>query len=83
MAFNYTSLRVIIPALEVVHLKLGVVVISSVPQRVNAGHIAGRGEELAPGVVGVGGDAGSAAVQDASDVALQVGQVVVGDGGRA
>ena len=75
-----TNLRIIITAGYIVEFCLGVVVVASVPQRVNAGHIAGRGEELAPGVVGVGGDAGSAAVQNAHDVALQVGQVVVGDG---
>ena len=76
------NLRIIIPALEVVHLQLGVVVISPVPQRVDAGQIAGGGEELAPGVVGVGGDGGSAGVEDGGYIALQVGQVVVGDGGR-
>ena len=76
-----SDLRIVITAGYIIESRFGVVVIASVPQRVDAGHIAGGGEELAPGVVGVGGDAGSAAVQDASDVALQVGQVVVGDGG--
>ena len=75
------NLGIIIPALEVVHLQLGVVVISPVPQGVDAGQITSGGEEFAPGVVGVGGDGGSAGVEDASDVALQIGQVVVGDGG--
>ena len=66
--------------MEVVHLQLGIVVIAPVPQRVDAGQVAGGGEELAPGVVGVGGDAVSAAVQDAHNVSLQVGQIVIGDG---
>ena len=74
------NLRVIIPALQIVHLQLGIVVVAPVAEGVDVGQIAGGGEELAPGVVGVGGDAGSAAVEDACDVALQVGQVVVGDG---
>lgn len=64
------NLRVIIPAFEVVHLQLGIVVISPVPQGVDAGQITGGGEALAPGVVGVGGDGGSAAVQDAGYIAL-------------
>ena len=72
------NLRVIIPALEVVHLKFGVVVIAAVAEGVNVSQITSGGEELAPGVVGVGGDAGSVAVEDACNVALQVGQVVVG-----
>ena len=64
------NLRVIIPAFEVVHLQLGIVVISPVPQGVDAGQITGGGEELAPGFVGVGGDGGSAGVEDAHHVAL-------------
>lgn len=48
--------------------------ISSVSQRVDAGHGASRGEELASGVIGVGGDAVSAGVEDAGDFSLQVGQ---------
>ena len=71
---------VIVAGLEIVHPKFCIVVIAPVPQRVDAGQITSGGEELAPGVVGIGGDAGSAAVQDAHDVTLQVGQVVVGDG---
>ena len=73
------NLRSVITAGYIVHPKLGVVVISPVPQRVDAGLIAGGGEELAPGVVGVGGDAGSAGVENAGYIALQVGQVVVHD----
>ena len=64
------NLWVIIPAFEVVHLQFGVVVIAPVSEGVDAGQIAGGGEKLAPGVVGVGGDGGSAGVEDAHDVAL-------------
>ena len=77
-----TDLRIVITAGYIIESSLGVVVIASVPQGVDAGQIAGGGEELAPGVVGVGGDGGSAGVEDAGYIALQVGQVVVGDGVR-
>ena len=77
-----TNLRIIITAGYIVKPRIGVVVIAPVSEGVDAGQIAGGGEEFAPGVVGVGGDAGSAAVQDANDVALQVGQIVVSDGRR-
>ena len=72
---------VIVAGFEIVHLKFGVVVIAAVAEGVNVSQITSGGEELAPGVVGVGGDGGSAGVEDAGYIALQVGQVVVGDGG--
>ena len=48
-------LRIIIPGLEIVELSLAVVVIAPVADGVDGGHSARGEDELAPGIVGIGG----------------------------
>ena len=45
---------VVVSGFEVVKASVGIEVVASVAKRVDAGHRAGRGEHLAPSVVGVG-----------------------------
>ena len=75
-------LGVIIPALEIVQLRLFVVDIPTVPQRVIIAqcicHVAGGRDQVAPGIVDVMDDCGAVAVQDGDDISLEVGDVVVG-----
>ena len=51
---------VIIAALEVVEARFGIVIVASIPERIDRCEVAGLGEDVAPGVVGVGGNLGKA-----------------------
>ena len=70
--------RVIIAGLEVVEAAFGIVIVATVTERVFLGQGAGGGQDLAVGVVGVGGNGIAAGVHHAHDVALQVGYIVIG-----
>ena len=76
------GVRVVVPALEVVQLRFGVVDIAPVAEGVVGAQGgcqgAGDGEGLAPGVIGVGNHRASRSVQDCRHIPLQVGGVVVG-----
>ena len=68
--------RVIIPALQIIQPRLGVVNITAVAKGIGCaegrGHGAGGGQRIAPCVVGVGHDARAAGVDKAGHVALRV-----------
>ncbi len=68
---------VIVSALEVVQPRLGIVVISAVSEGGDVGQGAGGGENIAPGVVGVGSVDRTGGVDDLQDIALQVSDVEV------
>ena len=76
-----TNLRIIVAALEVVQPRFLVVYIPAVAQGVLcaqcAGHGAGGGGDVAPGVVDVIDDRCAAAVQNANHVALNIGDIIV------
>ena len=76
------GVRVVVPALEVVQLRFGVVDIAPVAEGVvgtqGGCQGAGDGEGIAPGVIGVGNHRASRSVQDCRHIPLQVGGVVVG-----
>lgn len=73
---------IVVPCLQVVQPRLIVVYIASVSKRIQlaqrAGHAAGSGQQVAPGVVGVGDYLVAPAVHDAQHVPLGVAQEVVG-----
>ena len=76
-----TNLRVIIPTLEVIQPRLGIVVVSPIPDRIQVpdagGGAIGCVENFAPGVVGVGSSSITGGIQDLHNVALEVGDVVI------
>ena len=76
------GVRIVVPALEVVQLRFGVVDIAPVAEGVVGAQGgcqgAGDGEGFAPGVIGVGNHRASRSVQDGRHIPLQVGGVVVG-----
>ena len=69
---------VIISGLQIIKFRFAVVVVATVAQWVNLGHGAGSGENLAVGVVGIAGNGVSAGIDQAKDIALEVGNVVIG-----
>ena len=73
---------VIISALEVVQPGFGIVDVATVAQGVQdaegGSEVAGGGEGVTPGVVGVGDDGCAAGAQDGSYITLQVRHIVVG-----
>ena len=71
---------IVVPALEVVQLRFGVVDITPVAEGVVGaqGGCQGAGDGFAPGVIGVGNHWASRSVQDGRHIPLQVGGVVVG-----
>ena len=73
------QLRIVIPALEVIQSRLGVVVVAAVADGVGGGQGAGGAEDLAPGVVAVLRRRVPAGVQEHHHIALQVCDVVVPD----
>ncbi len=76
-----TNLRIIIPAVEVVQTRFGVVVISTIAEGVCFAYgfrlRAADAHQFAPAVVDIADDLGSAAVQDADDVPLAVADIVI------
>ena len=54
-----------------------VIIITTIPQRVNACHCSGSGENLTIGIIGICSNAGSACIDKVHYIALQVGDVVV------
>ena len=76
-----TNFRVIVTALEIVQPGFGVVVISAIAEGVHFAYgfrlRAADAHQLAPAVVDIADDLGSAAVQDADDVSLAVADVVI------
>ena len=70
--------RVIVAGLEVIEAAFGIVVVTTVTERVLFGQRTGGGQDLAVGVVGIGCDGVTVCVHQAHDVALQVGHIIVG-----
>ena len=70
--------RVIVAGLEVIEAAFRIKVVPSVAERVLLGQRTGGGQDLAVGVVCVGGNGIAAGVHQAHDVTLQVGDVIVG-----
>ena len=77
-----TYCGVIISALQVIKSRLVVVDIAPVAEGVMGTegrcHSTGSREDITPGIVGVGYDCGTAAVEDGYDITLEVGGVVIG-----
>ena len=75
----------VVTGFEVVEAGVGIEVVTPVAEGVDVGHVAGGGEDLAPGVVGVAGLYVPAGIQYVHHVALEIGDVVVhhGSGGGA
>ena len=67
--------------MQVIEAGFGIVVIAAVAQGVDCGHGAGGGIYLAVGVVGVGRHSRAAGIYQIHHVALQIGNVIVSDGG--
>lgn len=74
---------IIIAVGQVIELGFGIIIVSTVPQRVDFSQAAAGGNELAPGVVFVGGKHIAVDVLNAGDVALLGGHVVAGHIGAA
>ena len=68
---------VVVSGFEVVQPSIAIEVVTPVAKWVDAGHRAGRGEHLAPGVVGVACNGVAACIQYVRHIALQVRDVVV------
>ena len=68
---------VVVSGFEVVQPSIAIEVVTPVAKWVDAGHRAGRGEHLAPGVVGVACNGVAACIQYVRHIALQVCDVVV------
>lgn len=75
--------RVIITALQIVEACFGIVIIPAIPQRIDVRQAAAGGNELAPGVVLIGGQYIAVDILNAGDVALLGGHVVAGHIGAA
>ena len=75
----------VVTGFEVVEAGVGIEVVTPVAEGVDVGHVAGGGEDLAPGVVGVAGLYVPAGIQYVHHVALEIGDIVVhhGSGGGA
>ncbi len=73
-----TNSSVVIPALEIIEIRVGIIVVPTVPQRVDFRHAAGCLLDLAIGVIAVAGDLGSAAVDQIRHISLEIGDVIVG-----
>ena len=71
------ELGVVVSGFEVVQPSIAIEVVTPVAKWVDAGHRAGRGEHLAPGVVGVACNGVAACIQYVRHIALQVRDVVV------
>ena len=69
---------VVVAGLEVVESGLFVVVVAAVTQGVDLCQGAGSGQDLAVGIVGVGRHDLLIAIQDGQNIALEVGDIVVG-----
>jgi len=69
---------VVIAGLEVIEAGFGVVDIAAVAEGVDLCQVAGSGQNLAVGIVGVGSHYLLAAVQNVEHIALVVGHIVVG-----
>ena len=69
---------VVIAALEIIELRVGIIVVSPVPQGIDLGHAASCLLDLAVGVIAVAGDLGSAAVDQIRHISLEIGDVIVG-----
>ena len=76
-----THFRVIIPTVEVVQTRFGVVVIPTIAEGVRFAYgirlRTADAYQLAPAVVYIADDLGSAAVQDADDIPLAVADVII------
>lgn len=72
-----TDGRIVVTGLEVIEPGLGIVVVATVAQRVDLRHGASGRDYLAVGVIIVGGDDVSTAVNEVHHIALQVGHIVV------
>lgn len=48
--------RVVVAGLEIIEAGFGIVVVATVTQRIDFGHCAGGGQDVAGGIVGVGVD---------------------------
>ena len=69
---------VVVAGLEVIEPGFGVVDVAAVAQGIDFCQGAGSGQDLAVGIVGVGGYDLLIAVQDRQNIALEVGDIVVG-----
>ena len=65
-----SNLGVVVSGFEVVKASVGIEVVTPVAERVDAGHRAGGGEHLAPGVVGVARNGVAACIQYVRHVTL-------------
>ena len=72
---------IVIAALEVIEAGFGIVIVAAIAEGVDCGHGAGGGIYLAVGVVGIRGHPGAGRIDKVHHVALEVGDVVVSDGG--
>ena len=76
-----TNLRIIIPAVEVVQTRFGIIIIPTIAEGVRFAYgfclRAADAHQLAPAVVDIADDLGSAAVQDTDDVSLAVADIVI------
>ena len=78
-----SRLRVVVSTLEVIQVRLPIVDVAPISQRIIAAYggreATGDMQVVTPGVVEVGGDYGAGLVYDGGDVALETGDVVVAD----
>ena len=73
-----TNLRIIITAGYIIESCLRIVVVTTVAKWVLLRQGAGGGQDLAVGVIGVGGNRIAAGVYQSHDIALQIGYIVIG-----
>ena len=69
---------IIIAGLEVIEAALFVVVVSTVTERVFLGQDTGSGQDLAVGVVSIGGNGIATGIHHAHDITLQIRDVIIG-----
>ena len=67
-----TYLRVIVPRLQVIEPRLGIIIIPSVPERIHTRHCSGCGNYIAPCVIFVCRNRCSACVVDCNNVSLKI-----------
>ena len=73
-----TDQRIVISGLQVVETSFGIIIVSTIPQRVNACHGSGSGKDFTVRIIGICSNAGSACVYKVHYIAHLVGDVVIG-----
>ena len=70
--YEPANFRIIVPRLEVVQASFSIIEVASIPQRIHFCHVAGRGEQLTPRVVGVCGSFSAGCSYDLENITLKV-----------